>query len=1112
MKNLLLVICELAVSSLIFASPVQEKLTVKGSDFIISATKNIEVAWKGEKLIIGDTHSWLGKQDVGSCAEKNEISTEKGWQYTNVWSEKLPAPFRREIGLSPDGKKVELSFQSHQDALTKNYPTPVISYKISVPLSVVNNSSWEALTGRSQNAKWSSGSLTAATPDGDFIGSAARWISFTTPKGKITFDFNPQGVPTYYVGGINAIQSQWSVTKKGDMLEMSFSVGASNYGGALTSKLTIFEGDKSDYQKHHAVNYYYYFSESAKDRLFCFGGKSSAAFTNAGLAIYNSEKGFGWNKSEGLRQTGGNMTGALYAAAASSQSNTFTAGNLRPGLYMVTVRSSALDKSTGPFNVMLNGEKVFSNINVEKGKVANLTCVRWIENGKADLRFDGNWAVSVLGLQQFMHSEEDFEFRRGFWIKNDGFCPDILFGNYYNFPPVYGKSITYSKLAGKVEEIDKIPELPQLETALPDQGSKELSWRYTSPLGTMGPDNNGSFNEFKTPALIEQRLKEVKDGGVKAVILNGFLSRHTYFTHLPRVEENIRQTVEAAHKMGMKVLDHQDLSILWNMDMGFRFLAAHPDFLQHTQSNGMPTWGMCPINPLFKDGYYFPFILKEIKNTNIDGLMIDECTFHGSNFCNCEYCRSAFTKATGLELPDDETSSLLRNRNSKLWKAWIEWRKNAIAQWRIDFSKAAHKINPSFCNIQYYSEGGFILDGASYEQGGDLALSAKSMDFLGTEIMSRDVWDDYRYTFSSRHMYNSLHETYNTPIFGLVYPDDRYDFALIGWAMNNMIAQVTWSLSDFEGAEKMNAYTGWKENMNNLTAKPFADIAIVFSRKTRDWSLKNKSTYPSEIMGTSQFLIDKHIQHTFVLDDALLNQDLSRFRVLLAPGIDCLSDEQVSKLKKYVSDGGTLFLTGEAGQLTSYGEPRPVWAFADVLGKDALNKAQNTDVVEANLGKGRVVYCAKKYGMNDFCNSFTIGRTYKFTPDEKMTALHEKVLRQAIGKQLSFEALSMPQKVLTSVYNEVRDGKKMTMIHLLNATGVKVKNEDTLPLSNPTWEEIKDDMSFEISLPSIRDSYYATPDAPGHKAVRIEKVSDGRYKVVVPKGTVDKYGIVYLIQ
>ncbi len=1111
MKYFLLALLGFGVCANVQASGPQKKMTVKGSSFAISATKNIEVDWKGEKLISGDTHSWLGNQDVGSYAEKNEVSNENGWQFTDVWSEKLPAPYRREVGISPDGKKVELSFQSHQDALMKSYPTPTICYKISVPLSAVNNSTWEAFIGL--YPKWSSGTLNSATPDGDFIGVTARWISFTTPKGKITFDFNPQGVTTYdYVpGGPNTIRPQWSIRKKGDVLEMSFDIEATNYGGALTSKLTIFEGDKSDYLKHHAVSYYYYFSESAKDRLFCFGGKSSDAFTNAGLTAYDSKKGYGWNNTDGLLKSGGNLTGALYTAAASSKNNTFTTSNLRPGLYLITIRSSALDKNAGPFNITLNGEKVFNNIKIEKGKVANLTCVRWIEKGKADLRFDGNWAMSVLGLQMFMHTDEDIEFRRGFWIKKDGYCPDVMFANYYDTPPVYGKSITYSTLAGKVGEIKQIPELPELETALPDQNSKELLWRYTSPLGTMGTDNFGSFNEFNTPALIEQRLKEVKDGGVKTIILNGLLSRHTYPAHLKRVEENIRQTVEAAHKMGMKVLDHQDLTILWHMDMAYRFLAQHPEFLQCTQSNGMPTWGICPINPLFKDGYFFPFILNQIKNTNLDGMMIDECSFHGNNFCSCEYCREAFTKATGLVLPDDETSPLLRNRESKLWKAWIEWRKNAIAQWRIDFSKAAHKINPNFCNIQYYSEGGFILDGASYEQGGDLALSAKSMDFLGTEIMSRDVWDDYRYTFSSRHMYNSLHETYKSPIFGLVYPSDRFDYALIGWAMNNMIAQVTWTFFDFKGSEKMNAYTGWKENMNNVSAKPFADIAIVFSRKTRDWSLKNKRAYPSEIMGTSQFLIDQHIQHTFVLDDALLNQDLSRFRVLLAPGIDCLSDEQVAKLKQYVSNGGTLFITGDAGKLTSYGEPRPTWAFAEILGNDALTKSQNTDVVEGNFGKGRVVYCAKRYGINDFCNSFTMGDTYKFTSEEKLTALHEKVIRQAIGNSLSFEAVSMPQKVITSVYNELRDGKKMTMVHLLNATGVKVKNGDTLPLPNPTWEEIKDDMSFEIALPSISESYYATPDSPGHKAVRVEKISEGRYKVVVPKGTVDKYGIVYLI-
>ena len=1112
MRNLLFTLCGLILCSGVLASDIHKMITVKGSPFSISAGKNIEVSWGKEVLISGDMHSWIANQNVGSAAENYKVTIGKGWQYTNAWSEKLPLPYRREVGLSPDGKKIEVNFQSHQDALMSSYPFPTIFYKIYVPLSALNNSRWEALNGRSTNTKWSSGILNSATPDGTFAGISTRYISFTTPRGKIAFDFNPQGVTTYYTNAVNTIQSQWMVTKKGDSLEMTFVVNASNYGGALTSKLIIFEGDKSDYQKHHAVDYYHYFSEIQKKKLFCFGGKSSKAFINAGITDFDQKKGYGWVNTRGIMKTGGKMTGALYTAATSSQSNTFSSSNMRPGLYLVTLRSSALDKNVGPFNISLNGERIFSDIKVDKGNVANFTCVRWIEGGKSDISFEGEWAVSVLGYQLFMHTDEDFEFRRGFWINKDGYCPDVMFANYYDTPPVYGKSYTITPLAGRVEEINEIPELPEIESDLPDQKSKDLLWRYTSPLGSMGPDNSGTFNEFNTPDLISQRLKQLRDGGVESVILNGLLSRHTFPVHLKRVEENIRQIVEVGHKKGMKFIDHQDLTLLWNMDMGFRFLAEHPNFLQHAQTDGMPTWDICPINPLFKKEYFFPYILNHIKKTKVDGLMIDECTFSGDNFCNCTYCRAAFTKATGLVLPDDETSPLLRNRSSKIWKAWIEWRKNAIAQWRIDLSKACRKINPNFCSIQYYSESGFIQDGASYSQGGDLALSAKSMDFLGTEIMSRDLWDNYRSNFSARHMYNSLHETYGSPVFGLVYPIGQINYALIGWAMNNMLGQVTWSMESFKGDGYMNDYTGWNENMNKISAKPFADIAIIFSRKTRDWSLKNQGTHPNEVMGISQFFSERHIQHTFILDDALLSQDLSRFRVLLAPGVDCVSDEQVDKLKQYVSNGGTLYITGDAGKLTSYGELRTTWAFADVLGNDAITMSDDTGLVDVKLGKGRLVYCSKRYGLNVFCKSYTIGNTYQFNPDTKLTKLNEKTLRQVIGNKLSFEALSMPSKVLTSVYTESREGKKMILVHLLNATGVKVKNGDTLPLPNPTWEDIKGDMSFEITMPSISKAYYASPDAPGHKPVRLNKVSAERFRIVVPEGTVKKYGIVYLCQ
>ncbi len=1080
----------------------------KESPFHIAASPDLQVTWKGEKLIMGDSLSWIVGKGVGKHAETYQMEEKGGWEITNVWHEHFVLPYRREVGLSPNGKKVELTIQAHQDALMDSFPTPLVTYKLLLPALLFTGATWDAFVGRSQDGSWRSGKLVADTRDG-LIVNGARWITFNTTKGSVTFDFNPHGVPTYYVGGMNTMAVQWTLTRQGDQLELSISTPATNYGGDLTSKVTIFEGGKEDYLKHHAVTRYHYFSEIPPERLYCFNETAGEQFTTALVEAPTPEKGYGWADPDRVQLSGNRLPGALYASCHSTGPNSFTTYGLRPGLYLVTLRASALEGDKGPFDVSLNGEVVYEKVKVDKGTVANMTFVRWIEGGKADIQFSGDWAVSVIGFQLFMHSEEDFQFRRGNWIKEDGYCPGVLFANYYDTPPRYGKSITYSPLAGEIDEISDIPELPELEEALPDQQADGLAWRFKSPLGTMGSDNWGTFNDFNTPEKIEKRLKQVKEGGISAIILNGFLSRHTYATHLDRVEKNIREIVKKAHQLDMKIIDHQDLTILWNADMGFRFLAANPGYLQHGQNNGLPTWGLCPVNPDFKYGYFFPYISGHLKNTRVDGFMLDETCFHFENFCNCSHCREAYHQATGLTLPDNEGSPLLKNRRSKLWKSWIEWRKHAVAQWRIDLSRLTHQINPSFSNVEYYSEGGFLTNYASYGQGGDLPLSAKSKDFLGTEIMSRDVWDDYRYNFTSRNMYNSLRETYGSPIFGLVYPDGVLNYAIFGWACNNMFGQVTWSFSSFIDDEMMNRYTSWPENMNNRTSVPFTDVAIIFSRSTRDWSVKNMADYPKEIMGTGQFLSERNMQHTFILDDALTaGFDLSRYRVLLAPGMDCLSTEQEELLTRFVFNGGTLFLSGEAGTLDPYGDPRATRAFHQILTDDKLLEAAQTYFVTTPHGKGRIVYASKKHAINEYATSIRDSRmVYTFSPDPAITLINEKILSDVIGES-QFKSISIPAKVFVTVYQDVETGA--TMVHLLNATGITAKHGDALPTPNPTWTPVEEEITFEIALPSLSKAYYTSPDSEGHKAVNWGKTGENSFTITVPRGTLEKYGIVYL--
>jgi len=75
---------------------------------------------------------------------------------------------------------------------------------------------------------------------------------------------------------------------------------------------------------------------------------------------------------------------------------------------------------------------------------------------------------------------------------------------------------------------------------------------------------------------------------------------------------------------------------------------------------------------------------------------------------------------------------------------------------------------------------------------------------------------------------------------------------------------------------------------------------------------------------------------------------------------------------------------------------------------------------------------------------------------------------------------------------------------------VKAKNGDRLPLPNPVWERINDEIIFEITIPALSKAVYSSPDDMVEKEIEIEWVGSGTYKVTIPVGTVEKYGILYL--
>ena len=170
--------------------------------------------------------------------------------------------------------------------------------------------------------------------------------------------------------------SQWTVAFRGDAIELSFTAPATRYGGDFTSKVTLFEGSREDYLQHHAVSYYYYFSELPAERLFTFSQQAGKDFTPLSITSNDDDARYAWGNLDGLQLSQGNQSGALYTTCTSTKPNSFKTFRLRPCLYLVTLRTSALADDIGPYSIALNGEEVYSNVTIPKGNMLNLTFVR----------------------------------------------------------------------------------------------------------------------------------------------------------------------------------------------------------------------------------------------------------------------------------------------------------------------------------------------------------------------------------------------------------------------------------------------------------------------------------------------------------------------------------------------------------------------------------------------------------------------------------------------------------------------------------------------------------------------------------------------------------------
>ncbi|MBN2307936.1 MAG: beta-galactosidase trimerization domain-containing protein, partial [Candidatus Hydrogenedentes bacterium] len=662
----------------------------------------------------------------------------------------------------------------------------------------------------------------------------------------------------------------------------------------------------------------------------------------------------------------------------------------------------------------------------------------------------------------------------------------------------------------------------------------------------LGPSNTGSRNELVTYAGLEGRMREVADAGYNTVINNGLHFRLCHPDEMAMMTANMKRTCDVAHRYGLRVIEHHDVPIMQAHNQGFKTLLAHTDWLERDIESGKVCTEFCINNPGFLQWYY-EWFRDYARATGIDGAMLDEVSFFGPEFCGCAHCRARFTRDTGLALPYRDAGEVFHNRDSALWIAWEKQRVRSSSDFFRGIRAIFDECKPSATLMAYTTHYGFTSSYGSRRYGGDIVDRARYIDFLGTEIMSRNVFYSHRSVFAFRKAKAALGLYFQKPIWGLVYHLDDPDLAYFGWALLQMNRQVGW-IPSIEGFD-IGRFINWDGRMNARDAVPLSDVAIVFSRACCNYN--RRTSHASSAMGWSQQLSDGHIQHDIILDLGLTAEALARYRVVILPDVECLSDEAAAALDAYVEAGGRLFVTRWAGQLNEDGIPReagPALACLDGIevGDTAIKGPLNVQSAEGDpfivdaaasaasvregtevlawsvdendarlspaiarrpAGAGQIVYLAVPLGAVNCMREYTVGDTYEFAVNEPARDLLWGVLRATAGEPFAVEAIQVPEQVFLAAY-EVPEGYA---IHLLNATGARLAPGESIPRTagDEPFPPLPDDIVFDLRVPAVSSGRLVSPDYDRERRPGIEKWDD-RYRITVPRDALHAYAVVYL--
>lgn len=580
---------------------------------------------------------------------------------------------------------------------------------------------------------------------------------------------------------------------------------------------------------------------------------------------------------------------------------------------------------------------------------------------------------------------------------------------------------------------------------------------------------------------------------------------HTHFykgfgieAERPFMEET-KKAAAIAHSLGMKV----DTYVQWDTMMFETFFAEEPQARNWIQIDafGQPVmleYGYQQsfrYRPCFSNQEYLDYLKKVVRlaveEAKTDFIHFDNFSLNSEPYsCHCAQCVEGFRKRLDAKYTPEErrkrfgfadtsfvTPPLWNQANppDKLkiiydpgFEEWIDYRCQVMSSALAELGGYIRSLNPGVV-VEVNCNG---IDGSNHpwEDGVDWRRVLPHTQAFWAEAPTQPAYFPDGRLISTIRTYKMARAYDNVALTYIAKQENAMAECL---AFNQTIG----SAGQFPLRPEMVKYVAFYRKNRDLFmgSRDLASVAVFRSYPSITYN--NARAQLAAIL-FEQSMIQSRTPFHLILDETIPGIEDGRFKVLVLPDSECLSDEQIAKIRKFVENGGGLVATGRSGLYDSWRRLRVQPGLRGLVEHQATGSAYEEEVsantiaagppIRKQTGRGRVVYIPEIEFDGPLPKAepfFEIGRRFWKRP-KNWRDLVDAVTWASGGDPLL--KASGPDFLIANLVEQPE--KRRRIVHLVNYN----------PKASPTIDNI----AIECALPAGAKAHSVTVYSPDLAAAK----------------------------